>query len=238
MSTLLLARVLGALGLAVTAARGAANAAVSIQEKAGDTIGEPTAEITVGETLVGLGCCEGVVRGLASLLDEVGDLHGEAVREVRGRQRHGERLVLPTQESGRLPALPRRDDLIAAETAKKEAEIALQEARIQKEKERELAAKVKIAADAEAYRKSKVLQADGALEMKLATIEKVAEEIARGWAKRKVPQTVIVTGEGGDAAQYTGSPEEVKVMLGMMLADMAKNRLSTDLTVPQGTVGK
>ena len=128
--------------------------------------------------------------------------------------------------------------LIAAETAKKEAEIALQEARILKLKEKELAEKVKIAADAEAYKKRKVLEADGALEMKLATIEKVAEKIARGWAERKVPQTVIVTGEGGDAAQYTGSPEEMKIMLGMMLADMAKNRLATDLTVPRGRVAK
>jgi len=125
--------------------------------------------------------------------------------------------------------------LIAAETAKKEAEIALQEARIQKEKEKELAAKVKIAADAEAYKKRKVLQADGALEMKLATIERVAEKVAQGWAQRKVPQTVIVSGgNSGDAAQYTGSPDEVKVMLGMMLADMAKNQLSTDMSIPQG----
>lgn len=129
--------------------------------------------------------------------------------------------------------------LIAAETAKKEAEIALQEARILKEKEKELAEKVKIAADAEAYRKRKVLEADGALEMKLATIEKIAEKIAQGWANRKVPQTVIVT--GGDApasAQYTGSPDEVKVMLGMMLADMAQKQLATDLSVPAGTTRK
>lgn len=128
--------------------------------------------------------------------------------------------------------------LIAAETAKKEAEIALQEARIQKEKEKELAEKVKIAADAEAYKKRKVLEADGALEMKLATIEKVADKIARGWAERKVPQTVIVTGGGGDAAQYTGSPEEVKIMLGMMLAEMAKNQLATDLNIPRGARAK
>ncbi|MEJ2200246.1 MAG: SPFH domain-containing protein [Desulfuromonadaceae bacterium] len=129
--------------------------------------------------------------------------------------------------------------LIAAETAKKEAEIALQEARIQKEKEKELAEKVKIAADAEAYRKRKVLEADGALEMKLATIEAVAGKIAQGWAERPVPQTVIVTGGNAtDAAQYTGSPDEVKIMLGMMLADMAKNQLSTDLSVPQGARAK
>lgn len=125
--------------------------------------------------------------------------------------------------------------LIAAETAKKEAEIALQEARILKEKEKEQAERVKIAADAEAYKKRKVLEADGALEMKLATIENVAREIAGGWSKRQVPATVIVTGgEGKDAAKYTGSPEEIKIMLGMMLADMAKNQLSTDLTVPRG----
>jgi hypothetical protein len=32
----------------------------------------------------------------------------------------------------------------------------------------------------------------------------------------------------------SGSPDEVKIMLGMMLADMAKNQLSTDLSVPRG----
>jgi len=125
--------------------------------------------------------------------------------------------------------------LITAETRKKEAEIALQEAKTQKEKEKELAEKVKIAADAEAYRKRKVLEADGALEMKLKTIEVVAEKVSKGWAERQVPQTVIVSGGQADAAaQYTGSPDEVKVMLGMMLADMAKNQLATDLTVPKG----
>lgn len=123
---------------------------------------------------------------------------------------------------------------IIAETAKKEAQIALEEAKLLKLKEIELAEKIKIAADAQSYQKRKVLEADGALEMKLATIEKIAEKISQGWANRQVPQTVIITGEQENTSQYTGSPQEIQIMLGMMLAEMAKNQLSTDLSIPKG----
>jgi hypothetical protein len=123
--------------------------------------------------------------------------------------------------------------LIAAETLLKQAKIDLEEAKIQAAKEIQVAAKVKTAADAEAYAKAKVIKADGALTQKLASFNQAVEDISKGWANRAVPQTVIMSG-GGSAegnAQYTGSPEEVNVMLGMMLADMAKNSLNVDLKV-------
>jgi regulator of protease activity HflC (stomatin/prohibitin superfamily) len=126
--------------------------------------------------------------------------------------------------------------LIAAETMLKEAEIDLKQAKIQKAKEIEVAAKVKIAADAEAYAKRKVLAADGALDKKLAAFNAAVKDISKGWANRPVPQVVINSGGSGDPSSdgYSGSPEEVKVMLGMMLADMAKNQLSTNLDIPKG----
>jgi len=126
--------------------------------------------------------------------------------------------------------------LISAETMLKEAKIDLAQAKIQREKEVELAAKVKIAADAQAYAKRKVIEADGALTQKLEAFNQAVEDIAKGWANRKVPQTVIMSGGGngngsGNGAEYNGSPQEVQIMLGMMLADMAKKNLNVDLQV-------
>ena len=123
--------------------------------------------------------------------------------------------------------------LIAAETMLKEARIDLQQAKIQKEKEVQLAEKVKIAADAQAYAKAKVIAADGALTQKLEAFNQAVEDISKGWANRAVPQTVIMSGGGNGEgnAQYNGSPEEVNIMLGMMLADMAKKSLNVDLQV-------
>ena len=124
--------------------------------------------------------------------------------------------------------------LIAAETMLKEAKIDLAQAKIQRAKEVELAAKVKIAADAQAYAKRKVIEADGALTQKLEAFNQAVEDIAKGWANRKVPQTVIMSGGEGtseNGGAYSGSPDEVKIMMGMMLADMAKNSLNVDLAV-------
>lgn len=123
--------------------------------------------------------------------------------------------------------------LIAAETQLKQAEIDLKQAKVQKEKEIEVAAKVKIAADAEAYAKKAVIMADGALSQKLKTLEVIAENVSKGWANRPVPQQVIMMGgANGDAgANYTGTPEEFKVMMGMMMAEMAKQNLNLDTNI-------
>ncbi len=122
--------------------------------------------------------------------------------------------------------------LIAAETMLKEAKIDLSQAKIQREKEVELAAKVKIAADAQAYAKAKVIQADGALEQKLEAFNRAVEDISKGWANRKVPQQVIMMGGNGEGTNnVAGSPQEVQVMMGMMMAEMAKQNLKLDLNV-------
>ena len=123
--------------------------------------------------------------------------------------------------------------LIAAETLLKEAEIDLKQARIQKQKEIEVAEKVKIAADAQAYAKKKVIEADGALTQKLATLENIAEDVSKGWANRPVPQQVIVMGgsDGSGGNDYSGTPEEFKIMMGMMMAEMAKQNLNLDTKI-------
>ena len=121
--------------------------------------------------------------------------------------------------------------LIAAETMLKEAKIDLMQAKIQKEKEVQVAAKVKIAADAQAYAKRKVIEADGALTQKLAAFNQAVEDISKGWANRKVPQQVITFGGAGGDSAASGSPEEVRIMMGMMMAEMAKQNLKLDLDV-------
>lgn len=120
--------------------------------------------------------------------------------------------------------------LIAAETARKEAEIALAEAKIQKEREKELAAKKKIAADAIAYEKTKVLKADGALEMKLDALVKMNKDNANALAKRAVPTNYFAGGGGGGKGGSDSYDAEMVRQLRIMNINAMKT-LKVDTTI-------
>jgi hypothetical protein len=94
--------------------------------------------------------------------------------------------------------------LIAAETLLKAAEIDLAQAKIQAKKEKEVATKIKIAADADAYKRSKAIAADGALAQKLHTLEVIAKYQADALAKRAVPTNYFASGAsgGGSGGNY------------------------------------
>ena len=125
-----------------------------------------------------------------------------------------------------------------AETKKKEALIEAerqrQQAAIQEETSKILLSKAKIdaeavqvAADAEAYRKRKILEADNALAQKLDAEIEIQKIWAEAFARRAVPQYVFGGGTGGGDAAPTGSDQEVKNFMQILTLDAAR-RLSYD----------
>lgn len=88
------------------------------------------------------------------------------------------------------------------------------------------AKRTKVLADAEAYAKKVVIEANGALEQKLAAWGKAQEVWASAASVAPVPQIVM----GGSAADGTGRSTEVQSLMQMMMVNQAKS-LSLDLNV-------
>jgi len=84
----------------------------------------------------------------------------------------------------------------------------------------------------EAERKRLVLQADGALEKKLMTFEKVNEFWAKAYSQRNVPQWVM-GGTGGGTGSNTDATD-FSAMLGMMIA----KDMGLDMTMKSGAKTK
>jgi regulator of protease activity HflC (stomatin/prohibitin superfamily) len=115
----------------------------------------------------------------------------------------------------------KKETLIEAERRKQEAQIQEETSKILLSKARIDAESVKVAADAEAYKKAKILTADNALAQKLDAEIEIQRIWADAFAKRAVPQYVFGTGGGGDAVPV-GSDMEVKNFMQLMTLDAAK----------------
>jgi len=86
----------------------------------------------------------------------------------------------------------------------------------------EISAKsIEVLADAAAYKKRVVIQADNALTQKLATEERIQKYWADAFAVRKVPTTVFTSGGAGGATP-TGSNVELQNMVSLMTMNMAE----------------
>lgn len=85
--------------------------------------------------------------------------------------------------------------------------------------------------EGEAERKRLVLAADGALEKKLATYERVMDSWADAYAKRKVP-SVMMGGSGGNGVDTNA------LSMSEVMSLMAMKQLGLDLTVPSGAKTK
>lgn len=83
---------------------------------------------------------------------------------------------------------------------------------------------VRTLAEAEAYQKKVILQADNALAQKLDAEVKIQQLWADAFARRQVPTYVF---GGGESGVPTGSDAEAKVFMQMLTLDAAK-RLSYD----------
>ncbi|MBL6446253.1 hypothetical protein JMN32_08035 [Fulvivirga sp. 29W222] len=107
--------------------------------------------------------------------------------------------------------------LITMETEKKREQVNVEKHKLELQSARLKAQEVKVLADAEAYKKKKVMQADGALEMKLQTFERVHSAYAQAIAGTQlVPTTYIGGGEG------KGTPNAMD-FINIATANMAKD---------------
>lgn len=110
--------------------------------------------------------------------------------------------------------------LIEAERIREEARIAKETSEINLERARIDAQAVQVAADAEAYQKREILEADGALAQKLDALVRINAEWAQAAADINVPQTVFAG--GGDAT--TGNAlTTVDQFMQMMMVKSAKD---------------
>lgn len=107
--------------------------------------------------------------------------------------------------------------LTAASREKEKAVIDKEAAQIQLERDRLVAQSKTVLADAEAYQKRAVIQANGALEQKLSAEVAIQKSWAEAFAKRAVPTTVI-----GASGAPVGSNTELQQIQQMMTVEMAK----------------
>lgn len=128
----------------------------------------------------------------------------------------------------------RREALIEAEREKQKALIREETAKILLSKAKVDAQAVKVAANAEAYRKSRILLADNALAQKLDAEVKIQQIWADAFARRAVPQYVF---SGGQDGTPVGSDLEVKRFMQLMTMDAAK-RLSYERGISPAAHGR
>jgi regulator of protease activity HflC (stomatin/prohibitin superfamily) len=120
----------------------------------------------------------------------------------------------------------KKESLIEADRQKQAAEIQEETSKILLSKARIDAEAVKVAADAEAYRKAEILSADNALAQKLDAEIEIQRIWAEAFAQRAVPQTVF----GADGNTPTGSDMEVKHFMQLLTLEAAE-RLNYDRNV-------
>lgn len=108
-----------------------------------------------------------------------------------------------------------------------QAEMKLEVARLEKSAAEETKEKEILLGQGEAERKRLVLDADGALAQKLATLERINSSWASAYSQRPVP--ALVMGGGGAGDTDTGSTE-----FAQMMQLLVANQLGVDLSVPRG----
>ena len=118
--------------------------------------------------------------------------------------------------------------ITAAERVREEARVAKETAAINLERARIDAESVQVAADAAAYEKRVILEADGALAQKLAAWTDAQAVWADAASKINVPSTVIAGGTGsGNAGSALGTVES---FMNMLMVKTAKD-LSVDTAI-------
>lgn len=146
----------------------------------------------------------------------------------------GEREVAERQAQAKVLQIERTtnaetDKQLAITTAvklKEQAQIDRDRSAILLEKAQIDAESVKVAADAEAYAKAAVLEADNALAQKLQAEVDIQTVWAEAYARRNVPQYVMGAG-AGDGATPTGGDQEAKLLQQILTLEYAK-RLDYD----------
>ncbi|SET66700.1 SPFH domain-containing protein [Thalassotalea agarivorans] len=149
----------------------------------------------------------------------------------------GEREVAERQAQAKVEQIQRTTEaetekqlaITSAEKLKEQAMIEKETAQIQYEKAKIEAETKRTLADAEAYQKKVILQADNALAQKLEAEVEIQKLWAAAYAKRQVPMNVF--GSNGDTP--VGGDGETKAFMQMLTLDAAK-RLAYDREVKKG----
>ncbi len=144
----------------------------------------------------------------------------------------GEREVAERQAQAKVLQIERTTNaetekqlaITEARKLKEQAEIDRDRSSILLEKAEIDAQSVKVAADAEAYAKAAVLEADNALAQKLETELEIQKVWADAYSRRNVPQYVFGTSGGSTP---TGSDEEARLLEQLLTMEYAK-RLEYD----------
>lgn len=107
---------------------------------------------------------------------------------------------------------------------KEQAEIEKEAAAIQLERDKLIAESQKVLADAEAYKRTAIIESDNALQQKLDAEIEIQKVWAEAFAERPVPQTMFITGGGAEAdGVQVGSNTELQNMMNIMTMQMAKS---------------
>ena len=122
--------------------------------------------------------------------------------------------------------------ITAAERERDAASIAKEQALILLEKAEIDAQAVKVAADAEAYAKKQILNADNALAQKLEAETKIQALWADAFSKRKVPQYVFGSQTNPTGGSPVGSDKDSMLLNQLLTLEYAK-RLDYDRSVPK-----
>jgi regulator of protease activity HflC (stomatin/prohibitin superfamily) len=147
----------------------------------------------------------------------------------------GEREVAERQAKAKVEQIQKTTEaetdkqlaITRAEKFKAEATISKETAQINFEKAKIDANTKRTLAEAEAYQKKVILEADNALAQKLEAEIQIQKLWAAAFAQRKVPSTVFGSGQSGAPV---GSDAEVKAFMQMLTLDAAK-RLNYDRDV-------
>ncbi len=147
----------------------------------------------------------------------------------------GEREVAERQAKAKVEQIQKTTEaqtdkqlaITRAEKFKAEAAISKETAAINFQKAKIEAQTVRTLAEAEAYQKKVILQADNALAQKLDAEIEIQKLWAQAFAQRKVPTTVFGSGQSGSPV---GSDGEVKAFMQLLTLDAAK-RLNYDRNV-------
>lgn len=97
---------------------------------------------------------------------------------------------------------------------------------------------VKVLADADAYKKRVVIQANGALEQKIEAYKYGVSRMAEALASYKAPQSVVIMGgsnSDGTTGPISGAPDAMTNYMQIIAANQAK-QLSLDLSTKSGNI--
>lgn len=147
-----------------------------------------------------------------------------------------ERAIAQRQGKAREEQIQRTTDaetakrlaLIRAEQNRAEAEVAKETAQLQLDKAEIDAKARRVAAEAEAYEKQALLEADGALAQKLDAWVASQKAWADAYSNRRVPATIFSTGAGGQSK--TGTDLDAQSFMQLLTVQAAK-QLQLDMSI-------